>query len=445
MSSRVKLPAVLAIVVIIVIGCFFYWQLTQSIGAIEGAFQALRNPGPRSLRSMNAAPDVALAAESQALLLLRQGELLELKGEWSEAQKKFAESVEAGGGVSALRRLAQIQMQRRDFGGAAPSVAALSRQTGDTAEIVLLQGLLELRSGRLNEAKRVFSRKSETPDSAYGLALVAIAEGDHEDAKILLARAGEASDPTLRSAANALLGAYSEFALFVDGRDEHLATLLSRALAQVSECETALPLLKRVTTLSDEYRDAWVVKGYCEFTSERWSEALASLERAYAIDPEKPEIQYFLARTYHAIGDPKNAVTFLKYAVLNGFTPEVEARELLADYALAFGDSALALEQYQKLTDLPSGRVSAFDEYITLAVETSTRLSDANLAAKRALKKWPDDPTVLSLAALAAHANGHQQDAEQYLRSALAIDPKNAKALELTQKMAEGKTSSAAQ
>jgi len=52
-------------------------------------------------------------------------------------------------------------------------------------------------------------------------------------------------------------------------REIHLLTLVSRALAQVQECELALPLLSQVTGIQDDYRDAWIVQGFCELSSER--------------------------------------------------------------------------------------------------------------------------------------------------------------------------------
>jgi tetratricopeptide (TPR) repeat protein len=241
----------------------------------------------------------------------------------------------------------------------------------------------------------------------------------------------QGTDPTIRTYANTVLQSYNEFSLFPAGQDIHLHTLIARSLAQINECETALVLLSDVVTKQDRYRDAWIVKGYCEFNSERLKDALASLEKAYSLDPEKPEIQYFLARTYAALGDPQNAVTYLQYALLNGFTPENDARELLADYAKELGNTELALEQYKLLADVKDSELPAYERYIDLAVGTHDHALDALASAKNALVRWPDDPLALTLAAQAAFAAGLPQDASSYIRNALKIDPKNPKAKEV--------------
>ncbi len=432
-SPRVYIPALLAVFLGGGIGALFLWQIHSSVSVIESAFQT---PGGKTsflqkLLPSNNQQHPDSASQSQALSKLRQGEIYELKGEWKQAENFFAESVAAGGGAPALRKLAAIQLQRREYDGAKESIARLKNENRDSDEVMLLEGLLALRQGETAKAKTIFGRKPTAPQSHYGLALAAIAEGDHEQAKAELSKAVQGTDPTIRTYANTILQSYNEFALFPAGQEIHLRTLLARSLAQINECETALTLLGGVVATQDRYRDAWIVKGYCEFNSERLKDALASLEKAYSLDPEKPEIQYFLARTYAALGDPQNAVTYLQYALLNGFTPEKDARELLADYAKELGNTELALEQFKLLADEKESELPAYERYIDLAVGTHDHALDALASAKNALVRWPDDPLALTLAAQAAFAAGLPEDASKYIQRALKLDPKNPKALEV--------------
>ncbi len=173
------------------------------------------------------------------------------------------------------------------------------------------------------------------------------------------------------------------------------------------------------------------MKGYCEFTTERTKDALASLEQAYSLDPEKPEIQYFLARTYAALGDPQNAVTFLQYAIMNGFEPKKDAVSLLADYAKELGNTELALDQLKLLADDQDSDLAAFQAYVDLALTTPTHTLDALAEAKTALTRWPNDVGTLTLAAKAALGAGVPTDAQKYIDQALNIDPKNAAAQEV--------------
>lgn len=422
---RIYLPLLLAAALGVSVGGLFLWQIHRSVSTIEGSFKTGGNTSllqkilPGNQRT---APDSAM--QSQALMQLRQGEIFELKGEWKQAQTKYEGSVEAGGGTPALKKLASIQLQRREYDGASDTIDTLKQENKNSDDVLLLEGILALRKGDTATAVSIFNRKPESPQSMYGLGLTSIVHGEHDQAKIHLSKAAESADPAIRGIAGVILEAYGEFALFPQGQPTHLATLLGRALAQVNECETALKLTTPVIAVEPRYRDAWIVKGFCEFTTERTRDALASLEQAYSLDPEKPEIQYFLARTHAALGDPQNAVTFLQYSILNGFEPERDARELLADYALELGNTALALEQYKLIAESKDGDLDAYRRYVDLAVGTSDHSLDALALAKVALQKYPDDAVALTMAAKAALAAGLPADAEKYIASALKIDPK---------------------
>lgn len=428
---RMYLPALIAVLLGVVMGGLFLWQINSSVATIESSFRVNRG-GENFLEKMMSGgrrdyPDSA--TQSQALMQLRQGEIFELKGEWRQAQAKYEESVLSGGGAPALKKLASIQLQRREYDAAAATIAELKQENPDSEDVMLLEGILSLRRGDTAKAVSIFNRQPDSPQSLYGLSLTTIIRGDHDTAKTELAKATASANPSIRNAAGILLQAYNEFSLFPEAQSVHLATLLARALAQVNECETALTLVSPVTLSDPRYRDAWIVKGFCEFTTERTREALSSLEQAYSLDPEKPEIQYFLARTHAALGDPQNAVTFLQYAILNGFIPERDARELLAEYARELGNTALALEQYKLIAESKTGDLAAYTRYVDLAVGTQNHTLDALALAKAALVKWPDDSAVLALAAKAALAAGLPADAEKYVQSALNIDPKNPEAL----------------
>ncbi len=435
-SPRIYIPILLALGTTVLIGLLFLWRIRLSISVIESGFKGLGNTTAKMFGNplgMQQQPD--LQSQSDALTSLRQGELYELKGQWQQAQQRYEKSVESGGGTPALRKLASIQLQRREYDQVGETIRKLKKQDGESDAIMLLEGVLQLRKGDSTGAKRTFERKAQSPYSQYGLAVIAITSGDHEAAKTQLLLAAQSNDPTIRAYAQTLLDAYNEFTLFEHGQDIHLQTLLARSLAQVNECETALVLVRDVVATQDRYRDAWIVKGYCEFVTERLPEALASLERAYTIDPEKAEIQYFLARTYAATGNSSKAVTFLQYAIINGFQPEADARQLLAEYALDLGNTSLSLEQYKALYQADDSTIAAFETFVDLALRTPDQTLEAYQAAKLAQKRWPGDAKILILLGQAAAASGDRATAESSFSEALAIDPANGKAKEGLEKL----------
>jgi tetratricopeptide (TPR) repeat protein len=439
---RVYIPAVLALVIVAGVGAVLIWQIRASVNVIEMAFNGVKQ-AQQSIFTPSANRDAGGQNQSEALMHLRQGEIFERRGEWRQAQDAYLLSVNAGGGAPALRKLIRIQLQRREYDAAGDSIGKLRKETRETDDIMLLSGLLQLRTGKIDAARSTFSARPETPQAQYGLALVALAGRDIDGAQQQLKLAAQNSDATIRSYATTLMAAFKEFSLFAEGQETHLDTLLARALAQVGECETALTYVNKVTAKQDRYRDAWIVKGYCEFTTERLQDALASLERAYSIDPEKPETQYFLARTHAAMGDPQNAVTFLQYAVLNGFSPAKDARDLLAQYALELGDTDLALEQYRTIAEDPASEPEDYEKYVNLALQLPNRANEAYQAAKDAQAKWPDDALPFVMLGKAAGALGAKDEAEKALREALRIDPKFTKATEELGALLTGKSSSA--
>lgn len=437
-SPRIVVPAGAALVTAVVIGLTFLWQIQTSVRTIESGFTRDKTTMKTNLVTPLLRQTGTLAAaepSSKALTLLQRGQREEEQGNGKQAEAFYTQSVNADGGIAALRKLAGIQIQRREFGAARSTIETLKRQGGDPGSSILLEGTMALHAGNRAEAARVFGDAQERAEGQYGLALLAIADGKHDDAKSHLQAVIKGSSIPLRSSASILIGAYDAYALFPESPSTHLQTLLGRALAQVGECETALPLLDAVVSTQDTYRDAWLVRGFCQFSTERYTDALGSLERAYNLDAQKPEIQYFLARTHEALGDTQNAITFLQYAIVNGFPAQREARQLLASYAQESNNPSLALDAYLAITQQADATFTDTQTYVDMALRTPGSENDGYLVAEKALKKWPDEPAALIMAAQAAMVTNRIDEAKKDVRDALALDPSNASARDLQQKL----------
>lgn len=416
--ARIAAPVLLAILTVVTVIVVLFWQLegarallTEQLGAITGSGANI----PALMR-------VDVDAGDEALLHLRSGDVYALRSEWREAEEEYRAAVNANGGVTALRKLAQAQLQRRDTRGAQETLDQMRRAGARGEDVLLLESSIMLRTGEVAKAKTLLDAAQESPHKHYGLALHFIITGDHPSARNELAAVAGGWDPVLRTYARAIAAAYDEYALFPESPVVHLETLVSRALAQVQECELALPILSRVTNAQDDYRDAWVVQGFCELSTERPNEALASLERAYQLDPEKPEIQYFLARAYIARGDHGNALTFLQYALRNGFQPENEVRRLIAREALEMQNPSLALEQYDALTRARDADLSAYAAFVEAAI-TAGRAEEAYAKATEAVDRWPDEAEAHELLGWTAAETDRPDEARSALEHALAIDP----------------------
>ncbi len=416
---RIIAPVLLASVCAGLLLGFLWWQLTESTLSIHRTSL----PSMQLFDPATRVTDASLGdTEDSALLSLRKGDILALRGDWKDAQKEYEQAVKGGGGLPALRKLASAQMQRRDTRGVASTLKKLKSAGAKPEDILLLESIMLLRSGELVEAQNVLEGSTDSPQKHYALALLSVIQGNHERAIAELTATSEGWDPVLRSYARTLQAAYDEFALFPSGSDMHLITLLSRALAQVQECELALPLLVQVTSVKDSYRDAWIVQGYCELTTERAEQALSSLEHAYSLDPQKPEIQYFLARAYAALHEYQNAITFFEYALTNGFLPQAEVRRLIAQNALEIGNAALALDQYKALTEEPDASIESYEGFVTAAAALG-RPEEALEKAVEAAEKWSEDARAYQLIGTVAAQLGRTDEARAAYEKALSLNP----------------------
>ena len=420
LPARIAVPVVFALICALGVIFLVWWQLRASS-------RDLRQPATGSGITMSDfapsfAPAAAIDPKDRAVLHLREGDIFALKGNWTQAQHEYEQSVENGGGLPALRKLAQAQLQRRDIDGVRSTIRALRAAGARSEDLLLLESIVALRTGELSQARDMLEAGSDSPQKHYGLALLAIVEGSHPMAQQELAQVIGGWEPVLRSYARSLQAAYDEFALFPESTELHLTTLLSRSLAQVHECELALPLLSTVTRTQDDYRDAWIVQGYCELTSERADSAVASLEHAYNLDPSKPETQYFLARAYSARGEYENAITFLEYSLQNGFEPQGEIHRAIAQEAMKGGKNDLALEHFGQLLEAPDVTVEDFAGFTAMALALGQN-DNALEKAQKAVEKFPESASAHSALGSALVAVGKTEEARLSYRKALEIDP----------------------
>jgi tetratricopeptide (TPR) repeat protein len=421
LPARIIVPIVAALVLGVALTLFFSFTLRQSAAQIE---KQLRTVTQELIDGGTAliGEDPGDEAGDRSLLHLRRGDLRALQGNWIEAESEYQKSVDTGGGIPALKKLAQAKLQRRDLNGVRSTIERLKESGAREEDLLLLQSILLLRTGELQEARDLLTSSPDTPQKHYGLALLAIIQGNHAEVALELPIVRSGWEPVLRSYAVILQEAYDEYAEFPESPEIHRTTLLARALAEVQECELALPLLTPVLQERDNYRDAWIVQGYCELTTERTEQALHSFERAYAIDPEKPETQFFLGRSHAALGDSNNAITFFGYAVQNGFEPSREARSLLALEAAKVGNTPLALEQYTVMIEGPDADIDTFTQYVELALGLNKK-DEAYAAAKRATEKFPDEAEAWEVLGLSAADLEKKDEAREALTKALEMDP----------------------
>jgi len=426
LSKRIAIPIAGALLCAAGFLGFLWWQLNETGQSFRDQMTAMIKP--IALSGSTISPiDSLIDAKDATLLHMRRGDLLALRGNWEEAAQEYKEAVDAGGGLPALRKLLSAQLQRRDTRAARSTLDAMRREGAKREDLLLLESIMALREGKSDEAQGLLGSMPDSPQKSYGLALLAITQNQHDTASTLLQEVVAGWEPILRTYARTLLAAYEEYAAFPESPVTHLTTLVARSLAEVQECELAIPMLQQVNQFQADYRDAWILQGYCELMTERGREALVSLERAYAIDPVKPEIQYFLGRAYMEMDDLGNAATFMGYALRNGFEPKSEVRRQLVDLYIKKGDPAAALDQLDALTSEEGATVETYSDFVRTALSQGKK-DEAILKATDATQKWNADARTWNLLGWAQLEAERKDEARASLQRALELDPSNEEA-----------------
>ncbi len=420
-SSRILIPVSFAAFLSGLLVAFVWWQISESTSILEDPLSFLRTDDSADIAA-SVISDADIDPRDKALVHLRRGDLFAIRGEWKEAEEEYKKSVREKGGLPALRKLAQAQLQRREISSVRSTIAKMRSEGAREEDLLLLESIVELRAGEFVKAREILEKAADSPQKHYGLALLAVVQGSHTTAQEELEFVINGWEPVLRSYARTLQAAYDEFALFPEGSNLHLITLLARALAQAQECELSLPLLVQVTNAMSDYRDAWIVQGYCELVTERFEDSLVSMEAAYNLDPQKPEIQYFLARSYAALDQHANAITFFEYALTNGFEPQTEIRRLIAAEAIEIGNVSLALKQYEELLTDPEAPFETFEGYITTSLSLGNA-EEAYLKAKEITERWPQHARGWELLGWASMETDRKAEARNAFQRALSINP----------------------
>lgn len=412
------IPVGFAVVCALVLIGFAWWQIR--LAAVQNFAKNTETTTPLVQEQPDTNNSEPVLQFGGTVGALRQGDLLAEQGRWSEALKLYTQVAAEEGGLLAIRKVAQAQLQLAQYDDAQQTIALLQKEGAKPADITLLQSIVLLRTGQLTEARTQLSSAEESPQKHYGLMLLAIAEGDHASAQQEAELVQDGSEPVLRNNAGVVQNAYEEYALFPESTDSHRITLLARALAQIQECALAEPLVTQVVGQTPNYRDAWIVKGFCELQLEQFTAAIGSYQTAYNLDPQKVETQYFLGLSYLYSEQYQNAITFFEYALTNGFTPKSELHRLITEAANELGNSELALTHLSSLIELEP-TVEHFETYVQTALFLQ-RNAEAYEKALQMTRQFPESAVAYEQLGLSAEAMGNTSEAIQAYQEALRLD-----------------------
>ncbi len=230
-------------------------------------------------------------------------------------------------------------------------------------------------------------------------------------------------DPKIVKNSKIFITAYETFEVFTEGEQLHLQTLLAKALTDVGEFESAIPLLYDVINEKNNYRDAWIVLGYAYLNTDKILDSIDAFTQAKALDEEKPETLFFLGLAYFANNDIDNAIIYIEKADKNGFEPKDQINLKLGDLYLLKEKYSDSSKKYEEVISENTKNIGVFIRIVWLNID---KLDDPKKALKyayKALENYPQEAMSLNLVGWSLTALNNFEEAKKYLAKALSIDP----------------------
>ncbi|MFH0776340.1 MAG: tetratricopeptide repeat protein [Patescibacteria group bacterium] len=341
-------------------------------------------------------------------------EFLKLENFEKAASEFAAAAANEPSAIEPLLNLAEAQVQLKEFDKARANLIAAEQLDATNPDIFILRGIIFLREENFLEAEKAFAKGGETANFWRGLISAFFDKTD--EAKKFLGQTSDARAPKI-------LSAYAEYETFPDSPKTHLDTLLTRAFLAIGEYELALAKIGPVLEDDANYRDAWLLTGYAQFAKQKFELARQSWQTAYALDPGKPETQYFLGLANFELGNFAEAEKFLLLAREN----RVAAHDLDAKLIELY----FAQGKYRAAADLLAKKISQnqntaledFTQPVSLYLE---KLRDGRSAwnlANLAMQRFPKSAMAYNLAGWVSLANGYQVEARAQLEQAVKLDP----------------------
>lgn len=156
------------------------------------------------------------------------------------------------------------------------------------------------------------------------------------------------SAPKIEENTKKFLDAYTTFSYYKESDQVFLELLLAKALIDVQEYQTAIPLLFSILNTKNNYRDAWIVLGYAYLNINKPNDAIDALMQAKDLTSDKPETLFFLGLAYFAKNDIDKAIYYIAQADKYGYEPKDQINLKLGDLYSLKADFKKAKEYYKE-------------------------------------------------------------------------------------------------
>ena len=338
--------------------------------------------------------------------------------------------------------LGEIYIRTRDINKLSNLIEQLKQDFPDSPDVSVLEGRKLIVQEAFEEALTFFKNAGDdlSPELEFYYAMLLSLQNDHTKAKEIIAqlqnlatRSDNWTDSSTKRESvflsfhkkiEDIAAAYNEFDSLNEGKNPHLFGLLGKVLAEHDEYVLAHKFAEIAIKEDIDYVDAWIVRGFANLQLEENDVALQDLRHAYELDPIRPQTQYFLALALHKVGQDEEAILFFEKALEHDFEFSNEVRWKLVELFTAQKNYDRVIELYESLLDTDS-EPQKFVSAIHTAVDILQKPELALDFAERLIQDDPESSFALNMEGWALVVNKKYVEAEQVLKKAKKIDPKN--------------------
>ncbi len=329
------------------------------------------------------------------------------------------------GATEPLNAIGKIYLSRHDSEKAIRAFKEIVSMGAKDIDTKINLGRAYLQKGDVSSAKKTFNEiNGDNQLTYYYKSLMALYDGDYENAKKLLSQAQNGDNGWIHTQVSSFFRVFDEFARFEGGQPSHLKTLIAKVFNQANEYGLTIPLLKEVIKEKADYRDAWVLLGYAYLNNSQTKDAIEALEQARKLDPSKPETLFFLGLTYFADNKIDNAINYMESSLEKGFEPRIQAYQKLAELYFIKKDYDKSVKTYESVLDINSENINYFVRPIWIYIEKLNNPSAALSLAQTSIIKHPKNAMAYNLIGWAYISSGNYKLAKQNFDTAIKLDPK---------------------
>ncbi len=358
--------------------------------------------------------------------LITKGDTLKENGFYDLAIKEYqtAQSMEPSN-ITPLIKISEIHLQSNNLEKAEEILKQALETDSTSLPAKLNLGRTLIAQRKIDEGRELFLNiNAEDSQVKYYQGMIKILDGAHPEARQFFQDAINLNtDLKISEKAQKFLSAYQEFDSFQSGTDSHLNTLLGRAFTEVDEYQMAIPLLFEVIKIQNDYRDAWILLGYSYLKTQQYPEAVDALIEAEKIDPQKPETHFFLGLTYFNQDKLDLAANHLEKAKENGFQPEIQVEQKLAEIYTIQEKFDEAASNYENIISLNDKDINLFVQPIWIYLNKLNQPEKALSLAKKALNSHSQNAMSHNLMAWVQIESEDYIPAKAQLMIALELNP----------------------